>query len=153
MNRNISIQLIAAFLLLVFVLNTAVGFACVIGVDMGFNTSHHHDEEAEMHVQADGKEHDHLNQSAKHEHEENKSQNKEKRGCCNDEVQKLQSLDKAINQNEKPIFNAPIVTGIISAFLGTDILNLSKVYHAKYKSRYFHPPPPDIRIAIQSFQI
>ena len=70
MKKNISIQLKAAFLLIVFGLNTMVGFACAIGVDMGFNTTNHHDEEAtEVHQHADGSKHDHHNQASKHEHE------------------------------------------------------------------------------------
>ena len=154
MERNISIQLKASFLLIVFGLNTMVGFACAIGVDMGFNTTHHHDEEAtEVHQHADGIKHDHHNQAAKHEHEENKSEKKEKKGCCNDEVQKLQSLDKALNQNAKTSVDVPAFVAIVSTFLGIDIFTSTKAYPPKYITRYFYPPPPDIRIAIQSFQI
>ena len=154
MKRNISIQLKAAFLLIVFGLNTMVGFACAMGVDMGFNATHHHDDEAtEIHEHADGVKHDHHKQAAKHEHEENKPEKKEKKGCCNDDVQKFQSLDKALNQNVKTVIDVPVFTAIISAFLGIDVYNLSKTYPPKYRVRFFYPPPPDIRIAIQSFQI
>ena len=80
MKRKLSIQLKAAFLLLVFAFNTLIGFACAIGIDMGFNSSNHHDEEAtEVHVHADGKRHDHLNQSEKHKHKENKTEKKRTR--------------------------------------------------------------------------
>ena len=154
MKRNISIQLKAAFLLIVFGLNTMVGFACAMGVDMGFNTTHHHDEEAiEVHEHADGFKHDHHKQAAKHQHEENKPEKEEKKGCCNDDVQKLQSLDKALNQNAKTVIDVPVFTAIISAFLGIDVYNLSNNYPSKYRVRFFYPPPTDIRIAIQSFQI
>jgi hypothetical protein len=154
MKKNISIQLKAAVLLLVFGLNTIVGFACGIGIDMGFNSTHHHDEEAtEIHVHADGKTDDHHNPSAKHQHEEKKTDSNEKKGCCNDEVQKLQRLDKALNQNAKTAIDAPVFVAIISTFLGIDIFNSAKAYPPKYVARFFYPPPPDIRIAIQSFQI
>ena len=154
MKKNISIQLKAAFLLIVFGLNTMVGFACAMGVDMGFNNTHHHDDEAtEVHEHADGVIHDHHNQAAKHEHEENKPEKKDKKGCCNDDVQKFQSLDKALNQNAKTVIDAPVCAAIISTFLGIDVYNLSKAYPLKYRARFFYPPPPDIRIAIQSFQI
>ncbi len=154
MKRKLSIQLKAAFLLLVFAFNTLIGFACAIGIDMGFNSSNHHDEEAtEVHVHADGKRHDHLNQSEKHKHKENKTEKKEKKGCCSDEVQKLQSLDKALNQNAKTVIDVPVFAAIVSNFLGIDIFNFAKASPPEYVARYFYPPPLDIRIAIQSFQI
>jgi len=45
MNQKRSIQFKAAFLLIAFSLNTVIGFACAVGLDMGFN-SHHHKESA-----------------------------------------------------------------------------------------------------------
>ena len=110
-------------------------------------------EATEVHQHADGIKHDHHNQPAKHEHENNKSEKKEKKGCCNDEVQKLQSLDKALNQNAKTVIDVPAFAAIISTFFGIDIFSFAKAYPLKYIARYFYPPPPDIRIAIQSFQI
>ena len=78
MKRNISIQLKAALLLVVFGLNTLVGFACAIGIDMRFNTTHHHNEEAtEVHVHGNGEKHEHDKKSANHHHEEEN----EKSGC------------------------------------------------------------------------
>ncbi len=154
MKKNISIQLKAAVLLIVFGLNTIVGFACGIGIDMGFNSTHHEEEKATVnHVHDNGKSDDHYNPSANHQHEAKKADSKEKKGCCNDEVQKLQSLDKALNQNAKTAIDAPVFAAIISTFLGIDIFNSAKAYPPKYIARFFYPPPPDIRIAIQSFQI
>ena len=121
---------------------------------MGFNSTHHDAEEAtEIHVHADEKIDAHHNQSASHQHKEKETDSKEKKGCCNDEVQKLQSLDKALNQNAKTAIGAPVFAVIISTFLGLDIFNSAKAYPPKYVARFFYPPPPDIRIAIQSFQI
>ncbi len=45
MNRSRSIQIKAAFLVLVFSIHTIVGVACALGIDMDFNTTHHQDEE------------------------------------------------------------------------------------------------------------
>lgn len=81
-------RLIGGFLVLIFTLNTIVGFACSLGVNMGFNVTHHHAEENKdskhnhtngnkhhheqdddknlIHIHADGKEHH-------HEQEENKA--------------------------------------------------------------------------------
>jgi hypothetical protein len=154
MKRKITIQLKALFLLLVFAFNTAVGFACAIGLDMGFNTAHHHDEETtEIHVHANAEKHEHHSKSGSHHHEENTSEKKEKGGCCNDEVQKFQSLDKNLNQNAKFAIDVPLVVVLISTFPKIDIYNLSKAFPPKYKARLYYPPPEDIRIAIQRFQI
>jgi len=164
MNRNISIQLKALFLLIVFASNTVVGFACSVGADMGFNTTRHHDDDRKLvslhvhadgkkHVHADGKKHDHPTQSAKHQHEEKKTEEKQKDGCCNDDVQKLQRLDKALSQNAKITMDAPVFIAIMRMYAGMDILGLSMAYPLKFKDRFFYPPPSDIRIAIQRFQI
>ena len=60
MKRNLSIQIKAATLLLVFAMNTLIGFACAVGVDMGFNRPHHQDEEiAKVHVHSDGANYNH----------------------------------------------------------------------------------------------
>jgi len=154
MKTKITIQLKALFLLLVFAFNTAVGFACALGLDMGFNKAHHHDDEiAEIHVHANGEKHQHHNKSGSHHHEENKSGKKEKDGCCNDEVQKFQSLDKNLNQNAKFAIDIPSFVAIIGTFHSIDIYNLSKAFPTKYKARLYYPPPEHIRIAIQRFQI
>lgn len=150
MKRNISIQLKAALLLVVFGLNTVVGFACAMGVDMGFNTTHHHDEEAtEVHIHANGEKHEHHNNSATHHHgEEN-----EKGGCCNDSVIKLSQTEKSVPQSN--IIISPIVfTTFITTHYNIDISYPSQVTTSvKHFVRSYHPPIPDIRIAIQSFQI
>jgi hypothetical protein len=153
MKRNISIQLKAAFLLLVFAFNTAVGFACAIGVDMGFN-AHHHDEEAtEIHVHANGTQHEHHKKTANHHHEENKKEKKEDGGCCNDSVIKFSQTDKSVPQSNS-ILSPVFFTAFIATHYNIDIFNSSQVTASiKYFARSYHPPIPDIRIAIQSFQI
>lgn len=146
MNWWTSIRIKAALLLLIFAFNTAVGFACAIGVDMGFN-SHHHEEEATeitVHTHTDGQKHE-------HHHEENK--NDEKGGCCNDSVIKISQADKAIVQPlaiDNPIF----FTALATVYYSLDVVYLSQIKASiKYFVRSYHPPIPDIRIAIQSFQI
>lgn len=155
MKRKITIQLKALLLLLVFAFNTAVGFACAIGLDMGFNTAHHHDEvTTEIHVHTNGEKHEHHKKSGGHQHHEgNTSEKKEKGGCCNDEIQKFQSLDKNLNQNAKFAIDVPMIVSTNSAFTASNIYNLSKAFPPKYKARLYYPPPEDIRIAIQRFQI
>ena len=154
MKSNLSIQIKAAILLLVFAMNTLIGFACAVGVDMGFNMPHHQDEEiTKVHVHSDGTNHDHHKKPDQHQHKESKAESKENKGCCNDEAQKLQSLDKVLNQHAKTLIDTPVFVAIISTFLYIDIFNSVKAYPSKYITRHFHPPPSDIRIIIQSFQI
>lgn len=154
MKRNISIQLKATLLLVVFGLNTVVGFACAIGMDMGFNTTHHHDEEAtEVHIHANGEKHEHHNKSATHHHEESNNGKEEKDGCCNDKVVKIYQTDKAVPQGNG-IISPVFFTAFVAAYYNIDISYPSQVSgNTKYFVRSYHPPIPDIRIAIQSFQI
>ncbi len=152
MIAKISIRLKATFLIIVFGLNTAVGFACAMGLDMGFNTSHHHDDEVteiSVHTHADGKKHEHQNAVNSHHHHEKKPNSKD--DCCNDKVIKFQDLDKALNQNSKTAIDSPVI--ISSDVFGVNLLKAFQTVCRRYIARDFHPPPPDIRIAIQSFQI
>ena len=153
MNRNISIQIKAAFLILVFSINTIVGFACALGVDMGFNTTHHHDEEiAEtVHVHANGKKHIHHEEANEDHHKKKSTDGND--NCCNKHVTKFSTLDKSVPQS----VNLPrsiFFTAFVSAFYTVDIFSFSQsTPNIKYFIRSHHPPIPDIRIAIQSFQI
>lgn len=174
MTRNLSIKLKALFLLVVFATNTAVGFACAIGVDMGFNSPHHTEttEAAKVHVHDDGKKHLHENEPSevtthvhedgmKHQHESEPAKQitiagsnlltKDDGGCCNNEVQKFQNLDKSVAANAS--INVPVFIAVLSVFLDIDLSNGIKDFTPKYKARFYYPPPPDILIAIQRFQI
>ena len=151
MNSNRSIRLKAVSLLIVFSLNTVVGFACAMGVNMGFNTTHHHDEEAtEASFHVDGTKHHHHSEANKNHHDS--KEDSEKGGCCNDKVIKFQNLDKSLNQNANVAFNAPVFVIILSSFFGIDIFKPAQLITEKHFA-FFHPPPPDILIVIQRFQI
>lgn len=155
MKRSSSIQLKAAFLLIVFGLNIAVGFACAVGLDdMMLGKGHHgHDEAIEIHVHKDGTKHEHHGNKTKHNHDEKDPSNKEKGGCCSDKVVKLALVDKSVPQSDNlvhPLF----FTAFISTFYSFGILYHSQVIPStRYFVRGHHPPINDIRIAIQSFQI
>jgi len=174
MKRNISIQLKAAFLLIVFAMNTVVGLACAVGVDMSFNTKHHDVEKiikTSIHVHLDGHKHEHNNvaNKAKHEHgkvankhkhehgnEANKHKHEEKKapekdGCCTDEVVKLQNSEKTLAA--KTVIDIPAFVAILSIFIGTELYNITKSFPHKSIIRFFYPPPPDILLSIQKFQV
>lgn len=150
MKKSFSIQIKAAFLLLVFSLNTIVGFACSMGMDMGFNSTHHHEEEAVV-------EKDAHHQGTSHHHDEADNKHKSKDGkdnCCNDKVTKISQLDKAVPQSANPAVNPIFFTAFVSSFYNIDVLAVSKAtVNVKPFVRSSPPTISDIRIAIQSFQI
>jgi ABC-type nickel/cobalt efflux system permease component RcnA len=149
MKGNISIQLKAAFLIMVFSMNTIIGFAFALGVDMGFNSKHHHDHDEEVHV--DCKEQQHNDEETKHHHES--KEDSEKGGCCNEGVIKFQNLEKNLNQNNTQVIYVHVFVTMLSNFWSINIFNCDKALPQQYKVSVFHPPPTDILIAIQRFQI
>jgi hypothetical protein len=152
MKRKISIQLKAAFLMIVFSLNTIIGFACAVGIDMGFNSTHHHEEEASgisVHVHASGKKHIHQEEVDKDHHKSTDG----KDNCCHNKVIQFAQLDKSVPQSLSVISQIFFITGV-STFYNSEILFPSQATpNIKYFVRSYHPPIPDIRTAIQSFQI
>ena len=151
-------KIIAAFLLTVFSLNTVVGFACSVGIDMGYNSKHHHDEETTdtvVHIHKDGKEHIHYEKKSGHDH--NKShhhghEKEEKGNCCNDTVLQIQQLDKSLPQS-LGIIHPTFLISFSYIFYNVHLLPFDVVKDIKQFVRSYHPPIPDIRISIQSFQI
>lgn len=150
----------ALFLLSVFSLNTVVGFACSVGVDMGFNSNHHHDQEATeavVHVHADGKKHIHKE---KHNHDKShqsqgKNHHKSKEGkdnCCNDEVLKFEQLDKSVPYSLN-IIHPTFLIAFFDVFYNDSVPQSDVIKDIKQFVRSYHPPISNIRIAIQSFQI
>jgi hypothetical protein len=150
MSKALSIQLKSVFLLVIFNINIFAGFACAVGVDMGFNTNHHHEKDAtEIHVHGDGKKHHHEKPAHNHENRNKK----DKDNCCNDSVIKLSQVDKSVPQ-PKIVLNPMFINAFAIIYYYIDIFHSSQVGgNDKYFARNYHPPIPDIRIAIQSFQI
>lgn len=201
MKKNRSIQLKAAFLLIVFSLNTIVGFACSLGLDMGYNSKHHGEEtatEAVVHIHKDGKKHihykkkknsnndnshqqgeekatkavvhlhkdgkRHIHYEKKESHSHDKSDThdeannaekskKDKDNCCTDKVMNFQQTDKLI-PNSVNIIHPVFSTSFVAPYYDITLLSHKNVVRdIKLFVRNHHPPIPDIRIAIQSFQI
>lgn len=149
MKKSKSIQIKATILLIVFSLNTVIGFACAVGLDMGFN-SHHHDESA-----IEATENHHHDKSHQHDEAEvdHHNANNHKDNCCNDGVMKFQQVDKNIATSFS-LINPLFFTSFLASYYNIDILSSSdRISDIKYFVRSHHPPIPDIRIAIQSFQI
>jgi len=157
-------QFRAALLLAVFGLNTVVGFACAIGVDMGFNSKHHHEEEstdAVVHIHSDGKKHIHHGKknthghNKSHQHNQDKTHNDSKDGkdnCCNDQVLKFEQTDKSI-PHSLSIVHPLFLIACLDVFYNVNLPSPGLVKDIKQFVRNYHPPIADIRIAIRSFQI
>ena len=157
MKKIKSIQLKAAFLLIVFSCNTIIGFACAVGLDIGFNSNHHEEEitDIPIHVHTHGKQHQHNEVKNHHQEAANHLQKETNDGdnCCHDKVTQIAQQDKAIAQSIS-IISPVFFTALISFFCNVDaLLSNGADSHIKYFVRSHHPPIPDIRIAIQSFQI
>ncbi|MFT3909747.1 MAG: hypothetical protein QM737_10010 [Ferruginibacter sp.] len=148
MKTTYSIRIKASFLLLIFALNTVVGFACAVGFDMGYNTNHHSDEEVEIHIHKDGSKHHH---EKAHGHEHPKTSDKD--DCCSNSVVKIAQVEKSVPHTIK------LVNPVFFVAFTFTYLNIDMPFHSqarpfnKYYIRGYHPPISDIRIAIQSFQI
>lgn len=140
-----SIQIKALVLLVVFSLNILVGFACAVGIDMGYNSQHHHDEKA---VAKNSTQH-HDEMINHHDDSEDCPNN-----CCKDKVTKITQADKLVPESYKTELNPIFFATFISAFYQSNILFLYLTNKAdKHFVRSTPPTIPDIRIAIQSFLI
>ncbi len=183
MKKNKSIQIKAAILMIVFSLNTIIGFACSVRLDRIFTSSHHEGKVTitKVHIHADGEKHHHNKLEAtkakvhvhangkKHIHEgkndihsrdakqntvaNNDAQPEESNdNCCTAKVTKYEQLDKTVPQPIKIL--SILFSGYIADFYHTEVLYTSYINTSiRYFVRCYHPPIPDIRIAIQSFQI
>ncbi|MFZ1800744.1 MAG: hypothetical protein WAU24_12835 [Chitinophagaceae bacterium] len=148
MKRKIFIQLKAFFLLIVFSLNSVIGFGCAAGINMGFN-AHHHEENAFInsthHTHAADKDHQHENDATKTPGDND--------NCCHDKVVQITQSDKLLPNTDKlvnfPVFVFTPQHNIFNPGLYSSIAST----HTKYFVRSHHPPIADIRIYIQSFQI
>ena len=163
-----SIKLKAAFLLTVFTLNTLVSFGCSVGLDMGFNKSHHADEK-KTRGHSHGLKHAHgealkskvshstHSHSTPHKHSHDVASGSEKNqdqkdNCCNEKSVELQKQDKSANHSSSPVIKIPVLVSFLYVFSGLETkVELSPLLNKLFIPEYY--PPPDKRIIIQSFQI
>ena len=158
MNKALAIRLKAAFLLSIFSLNMFVGFACSIGITSGNSASHHHQEPEKKSAHTHGHDHGkagkglHHDKAKPHDHLTDHKNPKDKKGCCSDEVQKIQQLDKNINSNGKIIAVAAIANVAQTHYQSYAVV-YSTTNPEKLRERFFYPPPPNILLSIQRLQI
>ena len=100
---------------------------------MGYNSDHHH-----------APKENHCKQS-----ENQKENNKD---CCKDQVHEFQKLDKAV-PNETNLVHPAFLNPLSDVLYNVSLPSEFFVKKIKQFVRSYHPPIPDVRIAIQSFQV
>ena len=175
MKPSRTIKYKALFLLVTFSLNSVVGFACSLGVVMGFNSGHHEHNDQEQHKHAQGHTESHRNDphdhhgKKTHKHSHNHNDNKGHKhdagntvsfnepaddNCCNDLVVDFHNLDKAVVKGNSSVQQQQIV---LSPFVVPVILGLNNIkgfaQHQRIPPKQTDLPPPDILALIQSFLI
>jgi hypothetical protein len=141
----------ALFLLMVFSWNTLAGFACSVGVDLGYNAHHHEYGKSNHH--AHGKSHH------KHHHHNNievaANFTNTNDDCCSHEVAKFALLDKAVSENNIHLQVPVFLLAFASTFLLQIIHESGVAVNSKFQfvRRSCFLNDIDLRIAIQSFQI
>lgn len=153
LKKSKTIQFKAALLLIVFSFNTLLGFACSLGLQMGYNDHHH---EVEVATAASHTEHhEHGSDQKHHEDKEQHHPNNESSDddCCGNGVTSFNLVSKTIPQQVELVPQV-LFTAFTYSWFNSGILPYTNVAKdIKPFVRSHHPPIPDIRIAIQSFQI
>ena len=128
-----------------------IGFACSLGIDMGYNSNHHQDIASEQifdNTIADC--HDIPNSGTS----DKQSDSSNSKDCCSDSVVKFLKLDKSAS----PLSNVDVSTPVL-ALVYRFRFQLELLQHLENTSlktqliRSDHPPQQDVRTAIQSFLI
>jgi hypothetical protein len=155
MKQKNLIPLKAMFLLIVFCMSTMVSFACVMGMEMGYNKNHHEEvasKASSTHQHGDS--HEHL-EKVKHQHAQ-KSTKPEKKtdDCCKKEAKKFAQFDKIVSKISLDNYQPILSVSFIQSFYSFDILEITSLVSVKsnlYRSH--HPPIHNKLIAIQTFLI
>jgi hypothetical protein len=149
MKINRTIRIKAVFLLVVFALNTMVGFACAVGME--FNSKHHsHHEEGTsqtVHHHHEGVKHHHHDEAA------GRSDSKEEDNCCNKNVIQFSQLDKLLAHAINAGIEAPVTLVFLHAFYSSYLSPFAETAKQYRVVRPCFPNSPDIRVSIRSFQI
>ena len=169
MKPSRTIKYKALFLLVSFSLNSVVGFACSLGVDMGFNAGHHDHDSGNHHENSDAdKHHEHDGNNSNgnqpgtksHHNSSSKKNNtasftsQSEDNCCKDFVVGFHSMDKMVAKGSRGVQQQHIT---ISPFVipVTSGINNTKGFtnHFRIPPKEIDLPPPDIIVFIQSFLI
>jgi len=131
----------AIFLLVIFLLNTVIGFGCALGMEGNTHNDSHDHTKSVTHVHKD---HDH---SDGHDHLSKEDP------CCKTLVNDLVTQNKLIPEMGKVQVVLPVMWLLdysYASLISVTDLEINQSVFADHRER---PPNQDIRIAIQSFQI
>ena len=140
-------------LLIVFAMNMLLGFACSIGVNMGYNQNHHHFDVASDKYSGPtpGDCHNVVSRDANSGDTPDSSNDKD---CCSHGVVKFFQLDK---NTSTPNPDLLVPAQLIGNHRTYQMELLQYLQNSEPKTHHFvrsnHPPIHDIRTAIQSFLI
>ncbi len=145
-------------------MNTVIGFACSVSVEMGFKSKHHREKAtgAVVHIHNNDKKHIHHKKKGSHSHDKSQSNGQvssrhesenNKQNCCTDKVSEFHQLEKSVPTIVK-VVHPLFITAFAAVYCNINLLpHTDIVRDIKPFVRSYHPPISDIRIAIQSFQI
>ena len=146
-------QLKALFLLLVFSLNTLAGFACSVGVNMGYNSNHHEP----------GKSSDHKRTASHHQHHHKQQQLTASRfhvagltnDCCAKEVAGFALLEKSVSVGllklQAPVFLLAFAAAFSPQAGGEASVAVNSSFQFVRRSCFLNDT--DLCIATRSFRI
>ena len=143
MKINSSLRTKSLLLVILFFLNTMVGFACSIGWDTVFK-----ERVFQTKLILSESQHYALEEVADHHDEDSEDH------CCKDEVEKFEKTDKLVSQSSNAGLSPVISSAFLSEYYYHDTLYPIIILPInRYQLLKHHPPIPDIRIARQSFQL
>ena len=152
MSSQLKYRIKGFILLLVFSMNTLAGFACSIGMNMGYNENHHqHSKEP---VKASTEHHHNHHDQEPQESGSKKEHHKGGEDCCGD-ITKLNLADKSVVSSislQAPIFFIAFVSQFLLPEVVTPSLLDNTTSYSLRRSWNLHDHT-DLRIVIQSFQI
>ena len=152
MTHQVKNRIKALFLLVVFSLNTLVGFACSVGVDMGYNHNHHHDENLHhKHSDNDGTNHKRQHMLSTVGVKDAHSMD----DCCSSDVTKFALLDKSVVDNNLhlgvPVFLLGLTITFPSPTINESGLAANSTFQFARRSSFLNDT--DIQTTIRRFQI
>jgi hypothetical protein len=151
MRQELKNRIKALLLLVVFSTNTLAGFACSIGVDMGYNTHHHEHGKKHSHQHAENDKHNHSHIKATTAFKDAGS----KDDCCSNDVAKFALLDKSVIDNnlhlQAPIFLLAFSTTFLPQTINENGLAVDSKFQFVRRSSFLNDT--DIQTAIRRFQI
>jgi len=156
MTRQKKNRIRGLILLTVFSLNTVVGFACSLGINMGYNKSHHQHEASHSHKKPhshkEGHHHEHSPVSTSNISVGSPASNDD---CCANGVADFIKLDKSVTS--ATVLQAPVfLIAFASQFIlpiDSGVSLIDTYIYGSLRRSWNSTDDTDLRIVIQSFQI